>query len=218
MCTDASNDHEGGSLGGVAYDFNSLCIGWFGESITHDVLQSINPKGKKTLIYGVEALASVLGCLLLLSNLRQCDVLFFIDSEVALSALISGRSDCPFVQYALTRRFDFEERSQHVVRKSFQCQQPCRCSLAWHLCSSCLPQASLWSEQCVLRIPCLFFGGPSIGLREASHCVKGRVVRVSKTFLYILSSIYNLYLIGLLFIRKLFLCPCLPFYTTKRRR
>ncbi|CAE7664494.1 unnamed protein product [Symbiodinium sp. CCMP2592] len=110
MYSDASYDasSSGGGLGGIAYDFTGLCIGWFGEHVSQVVLQGINPEGKKTLIYELEALAAVLGCELLLSTLRQCDIVLFTDNE-------GGSSDCPFVQCAPNRLFDLEEdRSLNV--------------------------------------------------------------------------------------------------------
>ncbi|CAE7739212.1 Ank3 [Symbiodinium sp. CCMP2592] len=111
MYPDASYDASGGGLD----DFNGLCIGWFGEPVSHAVLQGINPEGKNTLIYELEVLAAVLGCELLLSTLRPCDIVLFTGSEAALSALICGRSDCAFVQHALNRLFDLEEdRSLNV--------------------------------------------------------------------------------------------------------
>ena len=66
LCTDASFEQGSGGLGRVLYDEWGKMLSFFAEPVSASLIQLLNPEGKQTIIFELEALAVLVGstCLL----------------------------------------------------------------------------------------------------------------------------------------------------------
>ena len=93
LCTDASFEQGSGGLGRVLYDEWGKMLSFFAEPVSAGLIHLLNPEGKQTIIFELEALAVLVGstCLLDPIALEPSDkVAIFIDNSAALSRLVSG--------------------------------------------------------------------------------------------------------------------------------
>eukprot|EP00435_Cladocopium_sp_Y103_P041937 s386_g11.t1 len=96
LYTDASYENETGGLGGVLFDCNGVMLSFFSEEVSTKMVELLNPLGKETLIFELEALAVMVGVHHLLDEtflLPNDRIVIFLDNEAVLSRLIAGRAD-----------------------------------------------------------------------------------------------------------------------------
>ena len=83
---------------------------WFSCDLSSDEISVVNQYGKATVIYELEVMAAVLAVVTLGSSWKSADVVLFCDNEAALAALVSGKTDSPFVSFMLDILQEWEER------------------------------------------------------------------------------------------------------------
>ena len=94
-CTpDACYEDGSEGLGGVLYDGFGNLMSFFLTRVESDQVALLNPNGKKTIIFELEALAVFVACLTLLPTegiFQNHRVVTFVDNEAVLARLVSGR-------------------------------------------------------------------------------------------------------------------------------
>ena len=108
LYTDASFEGGRGGLGVLLCNSNGLLLRWFSEDLDQDEISSLNVVGKEGFIYELEALAAVRGVLDLCTQLWHTDVVFFLDNDAALRALIKSNSSSPVLQALLVKLNEFK--------------------------------------------------------------------------------------------------------------
>lgn len=95
LYTDACYENLCGGVGGVLFDETGTMLSYFSAQISRDQAMRLNPLGKDTIIFELEALAAWLGGHILLQSAAVCPndrVVVFIDNDGVLGRIISGKS------------------------------------------------------------------------------------------------------------------------------
>jgi hypothetical protein len=155
LYTDACHEESGGGLGAIMYDTKGVMYRWFSAWLSPEDLSRIDPEGKQTLIFELEAMAAIWGALNLGKTWKHCDAIIFCDNEAVLSCLIRGRSDSSVVNRLLESLLRWETENdvtlwfERVPSKSNPADLPSRdpeCKLAGLQCH--LPLKELLSDLC----------------------------------------------------------------------
>ena len=94
LYTDACYENGQGGLGGVLYNELGEMLSYFSAHVTEAQAARLNPLGKDTIIFELEALAALTGTTLLLHSaaISPADrIVVFLDNDGVLGRIISGR-------------------------------------------------------------------------------------------------------------------------------
>ena len=118
LYTDACFEKGAGGLGGVLYNQHGKMLSFFSERVNPDLVDKLNPLGKETIIFELEALAACIGCSVLLqpAAVRSSDrVVLFLDNDAVLGRIISGKSGLGLDGCIIQNILEWEESIGAVV-------------------------------------------------------------------------------------------------------
>ena len=118
LYTDACFEKGAGGLGGVLFNQHGKMLSFFSEKVNPDQVDKLNPLGKETIIFELEALAAYIGCSVLLqpAAVRPSDrVVLFLDNDAVLGRIISGKSGLGLDGCIIQSILEWEESIGAVV-------------------------------------------------------------------------------------------------------
>ena len=118
LYTDACYENGQGGLGGVLYNELGEMLSYFSAHVTEAQAARLNPLGKDTIIFELEALAALTGTTLLLHSaaISPADrIVVFLDNDGVLGRIISGRSGLGLDGQIIQGILEWEQSLRSVV-------------------------------------------------------------------------------------------------------